>query len=421
MQLKGFLLMMSLAMGAVACSDDDANDNASSAEGKQFHVALAVGSDSQSQTYVQSLTDLTTGDVSFNGYGFEVPSTRTARIYASNDGGSLYNLDYGGGRIYKYTAGGGQVYTKVEETNVQYAVGSVHPRWTKINEEYALLHNIVTENLYDDNGNYLRTKATAYLVSIKLADMSMGSVEQFEVPYDATEAAAGNYVMRIDAPVVANGKAYYGLAKRRYNASTGAAVSATYTNTQTLVVDFPSLANPTLISTSIAKGATNGYRTPASHVDEQGDIYQILTVPNKSYETSILRIRNGAYDESFNFNLSKLLGENTISNGWFYVGNGIGYVPYANSDKGALADPVWSVARVDLKKGTAVKLNLLEGLWLQQYQYSVAQDGKFYMAIAPKGEAGHIYVFDVTSESPDGFTKGAAIQTGADAYYIGIF
>lgn len=420
MSFNKYLLLPLVAISAMACTEDkDNNDDA--IDGKQFHVALAVGSDSQSQTYVQSHADLSQGQISFSGYGFEVPSTRTARIYASADGSKLYNLDYGGGRVYKYDALGGQSYTKTEETNVQYAVGSVHPRWTKINEDYAMLHNIVTEHLYDTQGAYLRTKATAYLVSIELDDMGMGSVEQFEVPYNAEDASAGNHVFRIDAPVVANGKAYYGLAKRRYNASTAANVAATYTNAETLVVDFPSLTNPTIISTTVGKGATNGYRTPASHVDEKGDIYQILTVPNKTYDSYILRIRNGAYDESFNLNLSDLLGENTISNGWFYVGNGIAYVPYASSDKGVLADAVWGVARVDLYNNTAVKLNLPENLWLQQYQYSVAKDGKFYMAIAPKGGEGNIYIFDVASTSPDGFTKGAAIQTGADAYYIGIF
>lgn len=411
---------------ATSCSDDDGaagTNPVDETSEKIFHIAMAVGSDGQSQTYIQGLTDLSTGDVSFNGFGFEVPSTRTARVYTSQDGKSVYNLDYGGGKIYKYTTTGGQSYTMESERNVQVAIGTANPRWTKVNEDTALMHNVITENIYDDAGNYVRTASTIRLVSIDLNTLQMGEIVEFEAPLNAEDAAAGNFVFRIDAPVVSNGKAYYGFAKRKWNTETGANVNATYTKVETLVVDFPSLTNPTIISTNVggAAGATNGYRTPVSHFDENGDTYQIITVPNNTYDTHILRLRNGAYDESYDFNLSELLGKNTISNGWFYAGNGIGYVPFARSDEGALGDAVWSVARVDLYNNTAVELNLPSNLWLQQYQYSVVKDGKFYMAIAPLGQQGHIYMFDPASTSADGFTRGATIQTGADSYYIGIF
>jgi len=419
-------LVSAMVVTAASCSDDDSSNGNGGGENtaeKTFHVAFAVGSDADSQTYIQGVTDLSLGAISFNGFGFEVPSTRTARVYASEDGKSVYNLDYGGGRIYKYNSAGGQNYTLAAETNVQFAVGTANPRWTKVSETTALMHNVVTQNIFDADNNYVKTESKVRLVSIDLDNLQMGQVEEFEALLSPEDAAAGNFVFRIDAPVVSNGKAYYGFAKRKYNTATGAAGNAAYTKVETLVVDYPSLTNPTVISTNVggAAGATNGYRTPVSHIDENGDIYQIITVPNNTYDTHILKIKNGAYDESFDFNLSELLGKNTISNGWFYAGNGIGYVPYAKSDQGGLADAVWGVARVDLRNNTAVELNLPANLWLQQYQYSVVKDGKFYMAIAPLGQAGNIYVFDTTSTSPDGFTKGAAIQSGADAYYIGIF
>lgn len=418
-------LLVAVTLISAACSstDDNNNDVDNIHNQKIFHIAMAVGSGSASQTYVQSLTDLTQGEITFAKFGFEVPSTRTARIYASTDGHALFNLDYGGGRIYKYAAEGGENYRKITETNVQIAVGTPHPRWTKVNDDHALLHHVVTENLYDNNGNYTRTKVTAKLVSVELQELHMESVESFEIPYTDYDVANNNYVFRIDAPVVANGKAYYGIAKRHYNPQTDNTSTPNYTNVETLVVDYPAMTNPHLISTNIngAKGATNGYRTPVGHKDEQGDIYQIITVPDNTYDTYILRIRNGSYDQSYSFNLSQLLGENTTSNGWFYVGNGIGYVPYAKTDLGSTSDPVWAVARIDLYNNTAVKLNLPNNLWLQQYQYSVTHNNKFYMAIAPVGAEGHIYIFDTTSPHPDAFTKGAKIQTGSDAYYIGIF
>ncbi len=178
-----------------------------------------------------------------------------------------------------------------------------------------------------------------------------------------------------------------------------------------------------MISTTAggAKGATNGYRTSVAYKDEQGDVYQIITVPDNSYDTHILKITDGAYDEDYSFNLSELLGKNTISNGWFYVGDGIGYVLFAQSDLGGTSDAVWSVARVDLYNGTAVELDVPDNLWLQQYQNSILVDDKFCMALGPKGGEGHIYMFDVNSAEPDGFTVGTTLEAGADSYYIGIY
>lgn len=426
MKIKSLLatLMVGLALLTTACdSDDDKIDDEIKNSGKIFHIALAVGSGSPSQTYVQNLPDLSTGEISFSKFGFEVPSTRTSRIYASYRGDFLYNLDYGGGLIYKYEVKGSQTYNQVSETNVEIAVGTAYPRWTKVNEEHALLHNITTENMYDKNNVYTHTTSKANLVSVELDDLLMESVESFTLPTTDEDIANNNYVFRIDAPIVSSGKAFYGMAKRHYDPETDKTSTPAYTNVETLVVDYPSLKNPKLISTNVdgAKGSTNGYRTPVGHKDEVGDIYQIISVPDNTYDTYILRIKDGVYDESYSFNLSELLGENTSSNGWFYVGDGIGYVPYANTDEGELADPVWSVARVDVYNNTAVKLALPKNLWLQQYQYSVAHEGKFYMAIAPRGGEGYIYIFDPTSAAPDAFTKGAKIQTGADAYYIGIF
>ncbi len=408
-----------------ACTEDNVEpaEEATGPDARIYNVAYASGSGNSSATIVQGLTDLSTGTISYNGFGFEVPSTRTARIFASEDGSTLFSLDYGGGSVYKFDAKGGQEYNKVEETNVQYAIGTTHPRWTKISEDYALLHNVETERINDDAGNYVKTVSRARLVSINLKNLELGKIEEFEIPVNEEDAAAGYFVFRIDAPIVVGNKAYYGMAKRVYNPDTDQNSTAEYSSVETLVVDYPNLTNPRLISTKVngAKGATNGYRTPVSHVDEKGDIYQIISVPDNTFDTYILKIKDGAYDDSFSFNLSELLGEETTANGWFYVGNGIGYVPYANTDLGGTGDPVWSVARVDLYNNTAVKLNLPDNLWLQQYQNSVVIDGKFHMAITPVGGEGNIYIFDPESASPDGFTKGASLKAGADSYFIGIY
>lgn len=417
------LLIATVIPVFVSCDDQVDDPKNANQNGKAYyHVVMAIGEGGDDGTLSQALPDLTKGTISFDGYGFEVPSTRTARVYASNDGKYLYNLNYGGGTVAKFSVEGGQSYTKINETNVQYAIGTTHPRWTKVDDDAALLHNVITEHKYTDAAgtNYSYTAATAYLVSIDLENkMAMGAVERFEIPRTAEDSAKNLHVWRIDAPVVKNGKAFYGVAKRKYDAATGKNVNLPYA-AMSIVVDYPSLTNPKVITSTVAQGSTYGYRTPVAHADEKGDIYQIAGSP-----AFILKIKNNDYDNSFVFDLSEKLGLGiqVASNGWFYTGNGIGYVPFYDTAKGnGAAAAAWGVARVDLYKGTAIKMNIPGALWLQQYQYSVkGNDGKFYMALAPVGTDGNIYVFDPASTSPDGFTTGATLKGAAGQFYIGIF
>lgn len=448
------LLILSILFVFVfaACSKDDDtipmedpidNPDGSGEEGREyFTLALSASPTGETKVYTQALADVSQGVVSYNGAGFEIPSTRTARIFASADGKSLYNLDYGGGRIYKFAVNGGDDYELQHEKNVEFAMGTAYPRWTKANEAYASIQyasgseaarifaytdSMEVEDtwVYTDSV-FVRSDVSLRVMSVGLEDLSFGSIEEIIIPVSNTDMASHNYVGRVDAPVIAGNKIYYGISKSAYDPEdpcTGRGCPGpVYTNTETLVLDYPSLTNPTIIQTDIAAGATNGYRTPVAYLDERGDVYQIITVPDNTYDTHILRIRDGAYDNSFAFNLSDLLGENTRSLGWFYVGEGIGYVPYLRTDESnSNGDSNWSVARVDLYNGTAVKLNLPENLWLQQYQSGVVKDGKFYMAITPTGTDGNVYIFDIESTGADGFTLGASLKNLAEGTYIGIY
>jgi len=68
-----------------------------------------------------------------------------------------------------------------------------------------------------------------------------------------------------------------------------------------------------------------------------------------------------------------------------------------------------------------IDLNVPDDLWLTQYQNAPVRDGKLYIALSPVGKDGHVYIFDVDSESKEG-TRGATITgTGADQYFIGIY
>ena len=174
--MNKMMLGACLLLSVTACTKEEPNVDAP-VNGTEtlFNVVLSTSTEGNTETYVQALSDLSEGEISFNNYGFEVPSTRTARVFASQDGKVLYNLNYGGGTLMKFTVAGGQNYYQTHETNVAPMVGTEYPRWTVLNDENALVHNVTTENIFTDASNqtsgYLYTEATATMVDVNLSDM----------------------------------------------------------------------------------------------------------------------------------------------------------------------------------------------------------------------------------------------------------
>ncbi len=162
------------------------------------------------------------------------------------------------------------------------------------------------------------------------------------------------------------------------------------------------------------------------HVDEKGDVYQSnwfmsgngfdLSAGDK---TVITRLKNGAYDDSYEFNISEALGlsSNIATVGWFYVGNGIGYMPVQLQDEGSYYQTnSWSLIKIDIYKKTAVKLEVpLSSLF--DYESGIVKNGKFYMAISPIGGEAYIYEFDPSSTA---FKKGLKLD-GANVIVDGIY
>lgn len=430
------VLMTAIAVSITACSTDDNlaidddNDN-NSEESSYFHLIIGVGDDGNDGTFTQAANDISAANnsITFAKYGFEVPSTRTARIIGSETGKYLYSLDYGGGTITKYLAEGGQKYSKYPSANqstitVTSAIGTTNPRWGKVSEEMALLHNITTERVYSDDAglNYDYTEAVASLVGVKLggdSELSIESVQNLEIPRSEEDIEKGLNIWRIDAPVVHNGKVYYGVAKRGYDSQTGENISTKDYATTTLVADYPSLTNLRTITSTQYKGENYGYRTPVNHLDEKGDIYQLV---GNGVHAKMLKISNDDYDNSYAFDLSAALGQEVGALGWFYTGNGIGYVMYYDLQEGQdEVKSAWGVARINVHTQIAFKMNTPYKLWLRQYQSGVVRDGKFHMALSPVGEDGAVFIFDPASESPDGYTIGATLDNQAGQFFIGIF
>ncbi len=429
------LLAMSLVATPLftACSDDNdpelAPDSTTSVE-NDFHVAFANGTDNPSGTLLQGLSSLSEGVI--RPIGHQMESSRTARIFVSKDRKTVWSLNYTVGSIEKLTYKKGDQYALLKRFDASVPLGSTTVRFTKMNEEVGSVHEIKATAVYGDEKDPSTYQGHQMLASIGFLDLDKmelreGYKKRIEVKLSDELAKQGYYIFRIDAPVFSGDKIYYGAGLRKYNPLTKK--NLTVDKTCTLVLDYPSLNNPTVLVTDHVAGSTNGYRTPTQHVNEKGEILQLVS-GNK--EVHIAKLVNGKYDTSFDVNLSKLLNKGAASNGFFYAGNGIAYVPYEDytteSHKVGV-DPDgkdtfsydWKLARIDLNKGTAVDLNVPGKLWLTQYQNSVVRDGVFYIALAPVGSEGNIYMFDVNSESAEG-KKGAALKgTNAQQYYIGIY
>lgn len=429
---------LALAMFASCETTGDGPDGEKPIVTGDFHIAFANGSESISGTLVQGVTDLTKGSISPT-RGWELESSRTARVFTSADGSTLYSLNYTVGDIEKLVYHGGDDYTQLRTIGTATPLGANATRFTKINEEIGSVHYISGKAIYEDPNDkdspYLGHEVVASIGILDLKTLTLRADynSNIKVVMDEELVKQGYNITRIDAPVLSGGKLYYGAAAGKFNTTTGK--NDITDKTFTLVVDYSDLSKATVITTDKVKGATNGYRTPTQHVNEAGEILQMVSGVNPETgknEVHIVKIKNGQYDESFDYNLSEKLSKESKSNGWFYAKNGIGYIPYEDMttpSKSVGVDPdgketfshMWKLARMDFNKGTVVDLNVPDDLWLTQYQNAPVRDNKLYIALGPIGKEGHVYIFDVNSESPNG-TKGASLSgTGVDQYFIGIY
>ena len=419
-------------LGLVSCTDDNDNGVINTEDpvaSKEFQLAFASGSGSISGSYLQGVSDVSNGLISFENAGSLISTGRTSRIFPSADGKYVYSLTYTQGIVDKWEFKGGSNYTKLTSIDASIPLGATALRFYKLNEEVASLHYISSEAQFEGDGTVYaghKMKVALGILDFETMTLKPGFRSDINLVLPGNLGAQGYNITRIDCPVLSNGKLYFGAAVSKYNTTTNKNVDTD--KTLTLVIDYPSLTNATVIETTLAVGSTNGYRTPTQQVNESGEIYQMVNGGNK---TSILKLVNGQYDATYKYSLDGLLGKPTSSNGFFYAGNGIAYIPYERKDLPEIQIGVnpqgepsyssaWGLARMDLINNTVVDLNVPDGLWLTQWQNSVVRNGKFYIALSPVGAAGHIYMFDVNSTSPDG-VKGAATVSGADQYFIGIY
>lgn len=381
--------------------------------------------------YSVSKEDAQNPETAINVYenGFSVRSNRTARLQSSVDGSVLFNIAYtgdNGGEFSRYRVNGADGFVQEDATvNIsQYA--STSPRWVKLfdGDKTGVAVNVANIQANNAEGSegvgntFAYYRGTATILAVDLQEVLISGYKQYQLPLSAEEELAGHTIFRLDAPVLnrAGDKLIVGTWMRKYNVATGQTeTDFERLGTKSVVVDYPSLENPTVITSAVGFGDCSGYRSFNSFLSEDGSIYQATQRdPNGSH---ILRIdQNNQYDNSYTFSLDAALGvPDVYVEAWRYASNGIAYVLYSHSglDQGY-------IARVDLNARTATQVNIPydADLSFGQYQGFVVDGEDVYVAVTPTGKDGHIYILNSATGA---VTQGARLVNRPGNHYIGIY
>lgn len=361
--------------------------------------------------------------------GFIVPSNRTARLQSSEDGNTIFNISYAGdtgGNYTKYTVEGGQNFTQTgTEISIAPYVGSA-PRWIKLfdGDQTGAAVYVSTEHQFDEEDNYVRTEATMGIVTLDLVNSQILNYQEHSVPLTEEEEANGYYISRIDMPTLnaAGDKLYIGARLSKVDPATAESESDyEILGSKTIVLDYPSLLNPTVITSNVGHGNTNGYRSINAFLYE-GSVYQAnQSDPEGSH---ILKIdADNEYDDSYVFNLDEALGvEGAYILAWRPAANGKAVIAYRHDGSAeGVAGAQGFFALADLNTKTAEKIDAIPydpDFYLFQYQGFVVDGTEIYVTEAPVGQNGNIYVIDTETGE---VTKGAELVNVEGSHFIGTF
>ena len=442
---KALALVLSLGL-FTACSEDVNDDPIDTPEPDATRWITIAGAkmgdnpgDGNGGTLIYSVSSEDAKDptVSIDPFenGFIAPSNRTARLQASEDGGTIFNISYAGdtgGNYTKYTVEGGQNFTPTgTEVSIAPYVGTA-PRWIKLfdGDKTGSAVYVSTEHQVDDNGTpddvtddvYTNTEATIGVVTLDLENSTIIEFKEHVVPLSAEEEAAGYYFSRIDMPTLnaAGNKLYIGGRLSKVDPSTVESDSDyEILGSKTIVLDYPSLDNPTVITSTVGHGNTNGYRS-INAFEYNGSVYQAnQSDPEGSY---ILKIgADNQYDNSYDFNLDDALGvTGAYVLAWRPAANGKAVLAYRHEGSAdGLAGAQGFFALVDLNAKTAVKIEDIPydpDFYLFQYQGFAVDGNEIYLTQAPVGQNGNIYVVDTESGA---VTKGAELVNATGSHFIG--
>lgn len=436
------LFTSSLLFGALALSTSCSSDDNKSADpvnpvtdGRWITVAGALmqtdPGDGNGGTRVYAISKENAIDPNFSvdvyANGSPVQSSRTARLQSSVDGSTLFNITYtgaNGGEFMTYKVNGGNNFAEsTAKVNISQYAGT-SPRWVKLfdGDKTGVAVNVATPIVStNEDKTYKNTRGIATVLSLDMQQTLISAYKQYQIPLTAEEEAQGHHIFRLDAPTLnkAGNKLIIGTWMRKSNPANPATNESSFTRlgSKSVVVDYPSLENPKVITSTVGFGDTSGYRSFNSFVATDGNIYQ-ATQRDTQKGSYILKInQSNEYDNSYVFSLDSALGiKGSYIDAWRYVGNGIAYAVYTYEGRSQ-----GFLARLDLNARTASKVEDIAydaDLDFGQYQGFVVDGNNFYIAVTPVGKDGNIYVIDIPTGK---VTKGAKLINKPGNHYIGVF
>ncbi|MGX7686584.1 hypothetical protein ACWA1C_05415 [Flectobacillus roseus] len=435
-QFKTLSIIAATVYTLSSCTKVDSSENVDPVTNQDRWITVAgalmstTPGDGNGGTMVYSVSkeDARNPNISINVYdkGFPVKSTRTARLQSSEDGNTLFNIAYSGdngGEFARYKVNGAGSFTQQDVTvNIsQYATTT--PRWSKLydGDKTGVALNvtgIAANNATDKTKSFQYYRGVATVLSLDLQNVLINSYRQYQIPLATAEELNGHCIFRLDAPVLnkAQNKLILGTWMRKYNPATGLTESTfDRLGSKSVIVDYPSLENPKVITSTVGFGDNSGYRSPNAFVATDGNIYQATQRDSKG--SHILRInQNNEYDNSYVFSLDAALGvKGVYVDCWKYAGNGIAYALYTHD-----GTTQGYIARLDLNAKTATKIDITYDADLNfgQYQGILVSGDEVFVAVTPVGKDGNIYIFNKKTGT---VTKGATLVNKAGNHYIGIF
>lgn len=447
-------VMTALTLGG--CSSDDNNDSGENppVENDTRWISLtgsfpdAGGTPGNGGTRAYAITEENANNPAYevdlfkmNGEayvnGFALKSSRTARVQASTDGKFLYNIQYtgaDGGVFNKYAVSGEGKYEEVGfELNTASILGSA-PRWVKAAEGIGVGVYASSTLAYEGTAPDFIYKNTDSEVKVAVLDLNNTAITNtavFNFPWSDEERAAGYSVGRIDVPILNadKTKVFIGCRVSKVDPTKAPTINAegipswkndaeNINGTKTLVLDYPSLRNPKVITSTLTKTNNHGYRTMTQHVGTDGHIYQATATSG----ADIIRISKTTndYDAAYHFNLDtalKITGSSIKA--WRYVKDGLAVVLYtiSGTDGGY-------VALINLNDKSATKLTTevetdatLSSTFGQFQNIGLIGDN-VYLPLTPSGKDGNIYIVDVKTKT---IKKGAKLKAASGSFYLGAY
>ena len=380
--------------GYVANSDDDSDIVA------PLNSKFLVSANVNGSSYYTTTSNLLSGAISIIGNGYE----GSANLAASVDG---FFYVFGDGTLDKYEfTDEGMVFRNAISTEAL-VPGSF----------YRYIQETGTGELF--LSNFPNDDGEAPYAIINLASFTVTKHGFMTLPQVDGRSAVWTQ------PIIKNNEIYFGTLYGNPNWSNIAP------SLITVKYDYPSLTNPVVLQSNASSGSTAGYRTNASFLTENGDIYQHNLNSEwwhgdanlASNSTVFVRIKDGSYDEDYVFDISAAYSERiNIWNAW-YAGNDIVYANIVKeSEITAWADlsaNTGKLVEINLANKTVTELNIPSAPYVNLFKAECIENGKFYIPVSIAGGEANIYEITVGGGA-NGFAKGAKLD-GSNVYINGLY